>query len=92
MNGNHAAWVRRVIRTLAPSQETSFEPEYAKGTCWFQGVKVASAVEKCESKEGPGVLRDGDRVCKPWIDVALLAKLLKCTLEDVRKAADDAKR
>ena len=44
-NGDHAAWMRRVIRKVSPGQEEWLEVEYGAGAAWLRGQKFCSAVD-----------------------------------------------
>ena len=44
-NGDHSAWVRRMVRHIMPEEEEWLELEYAAGGSWLKATKVSSAVD-----------------------------------------------
>ena len=90
--GDFCAWVRRCVRALDPKQEPFFEPEYANGTSWLHGERVASAtLPPPDCPEGDLFRAEGHEQ-RPWVNVKVVAELMKVPVDRVRSALLEAKR
>ena len=93
LNGNHAAWIRRSVRSTDRDQEKGLEADYQTGTVWLHSSKVASATTPPpEDRDPEGIIVDDSRVCRPWVDAVLIAKVMKVGVQDVKDALQAQKR
>ena len=92
-NGDHAAWVRRTVRKIAPMQEDWLEVEYSAGGVWLRGHKIASAVDhKPKDVALESLLLNPDKGDRLWVNAGLMAEILDTTVAAVKKAADEVRR
>ena len=90
---SHASWVKRALNHLEAGLDTALDIEFPTGTVWCGDSMVASATKSplCTMQE-EDVLWDDRLVSRPWIHVAALAKELRKSSAELRRALEDMKR
>ena len=91
-NGDHSAWMRRMVRHVMPEEEEWLELEYAAGGSWLKATKVSSAVDSPPEVPSADLLFDESKPNRPWVNTGKIAELLKVPPGKVREAANATKR
>ena len=92
MNGDHAAWLCRIVRKASPDKEEWLELDYAAGAGWIAEAKVSSAIDPLPEGQKEHCLVDTAKENKPWIHIAKLSEVLKVSAKVLRQVAEDVKR
>ena len=90
---SHCSWRKRTLASFGQSHVDGLDVEYSSGTSWMGDHMVASS-----TRAPPVTGQDGDlvwddrKVCRPWVHVALIAKITGISTVDLRSALDEYKR
>ena len=89
----HCSWLKRTLASFGQSHVDGLDVEYSSGTSWMGDHMVASSM-----RSPPVTGQDGDlvwddrKVCRPWVHVALIARITGISTVDLRSALDEFKR
>ena len=90
---SHCSWRKRTLASFGQSHVDGLDVEYSSGTSWMGDHMVASSTRAPPVTGQDGdLVRDDRKVCRPWVHVALIAKITGISTVDLRSALDEYKR